>query len=111
MRDPAPLFTDAFDLSAWLLGRLDGTPTPLAGELCRLSLALLDAITDGLRSREDQSALLDADDLLRRLRLRLRLAGAIGLLDERRMLHALGRADALGRQLGGLLHHRRGPGP
>jgi len=106
VREPAPLFTEAYDLCAWLLGRLDGGANQLSQEICTLSLALLDAVTEGLRARDDPTGLYDADGLLRRLRLRLRLAGETGLLDERRMLHALGHADTLGRQLGGLLRHR-----
>jgi hypothetical protein len=85
MTDPAPLFTDSYDLAAWLLGRLDREPSRLGADICRLALGLLDAVTEGLRARDDPSALLAADDLLRRLRLRLRLAGETGLLDERRM--------------------------
>jgi hypothetical protein len=106
MTDPAPLFTDSYDLAAWLLGRLDREPSRLGADICRLALGLLDAVTEGLRARDDPSALLAADELLRRLRLRLRLAGETGLLDERRMLHALQRADGVGRQLGALLRHR-----
>ncbi len=106
MTDPAPLFTDTYDLTVWLLGRLHLSPSRLAGELCRLALDLLDAVTDGLAERADPAALHEADDRLRRLRLRLRLAAGIELLDERQLLHALGRADGIGRQLGALLRHR-----
>jgi hypothetical protein len=106
MKSSAPLFTDTYDLAAWLLGRLDADASRLAAEICRLALALLDVVTEALRQRDDPAALEEADDLLRRLRLRLRLAGEIQLLDERRMLHALERADLVGRQLGALMRHR-----
>jgi len=106
MSDPAPLFTDTYDLTAWLLGGLHEHPSALARVLCGLALELLDAVTDALGQRDDLAALGEADELLARLRLRLPLAGSIELLDERRMLHALERADGVGRQLGALLRHR-----
>jgi len=105
-RDPAPLFTAAFDLAAWLLGRLHEQPSYLARELCAQATTLLDLVAEALRSRDALEPLDEADALLRRLRLRLRLGSEIGLLDERRMLHALGLADNVGRQIGALLRHR-----
>lgn len=108
MRDPAPLFTESYDLTAWLLARLHTQSSRLAADICRLALALLDAVTLALRQRDDSGALEDADELLARLRLRLRLAADIELLQQRQMLHALERADTIGRQLGALIHHRRG---
>ncbi len=108
MSDPAPLFSDTYDLTSWLLGRLHEHPSHLAADLCRLAPGLLDAVTAALRRRDDIGSLDDADDLLARLRLRLRLAAEIGLLEERQMLHALERADTIGRQLGALLRHRAG---
>jgi hypothetical protein len=105
-RAPAPLFTAAYDLAAWLLGRLHEQPSHLARELCAQATTLLDLVAEALRSRDVLEPLDDADALLRRLRLGLRLGGEIGLLDERRMLHALGLADCVGRQLGALLRHR-----
>ena len=83
MKDPAPLFTDTYDLTSWLLGRLHAEPSRLAADLCRLALALLDAIAAALRRRDDIESLDDADGLLASLRLRLRLAAEIGLLEER----------------------------
>ena len=38
MRDPAPLFTDSHDLTAWLLAHFDANRSHLAAELCRLAL-------------------------------------------------------------------------
>ena len=108
MRDPAPLFTDSYDLGAWLLARLHTQPSRLAADICRLALALLDAITLALQQHDAGDALDDADELLARVRLRLRLAADIDLLQQRQMLHALERADTIGRQLGALLRHRRG---
>ena len=106
MRDPAPLFTDSYDLTVWLLAHFDTNRSHLAVDLCRLALTLLDAVTQALRDRDDIEALDQADDLLTALRLRLRLAGEIELLQERQMLHALERADTIGRQIGALLRHR-----
>lgn len=108
MSDPAPLFTDTYDLTAWLHGGLHEHPSTLARALCQLSLELLDMVADGLAERTGITELIEADELLVRLRRRLRLAGSIELLDERRMLHALDRADVIGRQIGALLRHRTG---
>ena len=101
MKAPAPLFVHAFDLAAWVLGRFGERSDALSRELCTKSLTLLDLITLALQDRERDLRLNDADELLVGLRLRLRLAGQLGALDERQLMHALGLADDLGRQIGG----------
>ena len=97
----APLFTDAWDLSTWLLANLDGQPASLPTSLCRLSLALLDAVVLALKDIDRDQQIAIADTTLIRLRMRVRLAVETGLLEQRQGLFLLEKADSLGRQLGG----------
>jgi hypothetical protein len=101
VKAPAPLFVHTFDLAAWVLGRFAERSDALSRELCAKALALLDLVTLALQDRERDLRLTDADELLVGLRLRLRLAGQLGRLDERQLMHALGLADSVGRQIGG----------
>ena len=100
-RSQAPLFTDAWDLSAWLLTNLDGNPASLPTSLCRLSLALLDAVVLALKDIDRDQQIAVADTTLIRLRMRIRLAVETGLLSDRQALFLLDKADSIGRQLGG----------
>jgi hypothetical protein len=101
VKDAAPLFVHAFDLTAWVLERFGEGTDALSRELCAKALALLDLVTLALQDRERDLRLTDADELLVGLRLRLRLAGQLGRLDERQLMHVLGLADSVGRQIGG----------
>ena len=101
MKTPAPLFVHGFDLAAWMLGHFNEQSDTLSRELCTKSLALLDLVTLALQDRERELCLTDADEMLIRLRLRLRLAEQLGRLDERQLMHALGLVDSVGRQIGG----------
>lgn len=100
-RKPAPIFADTFDLGVWLVRHFGDDP--LGRAICEESLGLLRAITLALRDRHREDQLDEADERLVSLRVQLRLAHAIGALDERQMLHALDLADRVGRQLGGWL--------
>jgi hypothetical protein len=100
MKDP-PLFNDAFQLCQWLLGRLGEDPRVLPRSLCETALSLLRAVTLALKGRRRPERIEAAEDLLIVLRTQLRLAGATLCLNEEQMLHALERADQIGRQLGG----------
>ena len=97
----APLFTDAWDLSAWVLSNLDDRPASLPTSLCRLSLALLDAVVLALKDIDRDQQIAIADTSLIRLRMRIRLAVETGLLADRQALFLLQKADSIGRQLGG----------
>lgn len=104
MSNRAPLFTDTFSLCEWLLQHLDRVDRDsgvLARSLCDNSLKLLEAVTLALKNRLREERLEEADERLLALRTQLRLAGSVGLLDERQMLFALESADRIGRQLGG----------
>ena len=72
---------------------------PRPCRVCDDALALLRAVTLALRGRR-------RDEHLIRLRVMLRLAQACGHLQHAQMLHALERADAIGRQLGGWMKAR-----
>lgn len=100
-QSPPPLYVDAFALAEWLLGHFDDDRRALPASLCRISLDLLDAITLALKGRRRDELVETADEHLIRLRTQLRLAAALGHLDDDQLLHALERADNIGRQLGG----------
>ena len=99
----APLYTAAYDLAVWLLGHLNERTDTLSAETCALTLRLLDCVVLALKDRDRLEHLDQADLILLRLRQRLRLSVPAALLDERQALHALGRCDEIGRQLGGWL--------
>jgi hypothetical protein len=99
----APLYTDAFALCEWLLGRFGDDQRALPHQLCVSGLALMEAVTLALKGRRRDENLESADEQLIALRTQLRLAGAAGYLSESQLLFALERADLIGRQLGGWL--------
>jgi len=101
MPNRAPIFTDTFALCEWLLQRLDREQGVLARTICNTAVQLLEEITFALKDRRRDERLEEADERLIALRMHLRLAGAIGLLDEQQVLFALECADRIGRQLGG----------
>lgn len=99
----APLYVDTFALCEWLLGHFGNDSRVLPKALCDCALALLEALTLALKGRRRDEHLEVADERLIWLRSQLRLAQALGYLDQRQLLHALERADGIGRQLGGWL--------
>ena len=99
----APLYVDAFDLCEWLLGRFGDDGRVLPRVLCEHALALLGAITLALKDRRREEQIEAADAYLIRLRTELRLAATLGYLSDAQLLHALERAEVIGRQLGGWL--------
>ena len=99
----APLYVDAFTLCEWLLGHFGDDSRVLPQALCRCALTLFEAVTLALKGRRREAHVEIADEHLIRLRAQLRLAQAMRYLSEGQMLHALERADAIGRQLGGWL--------
>jgi hypothetical protein len=105
----APIFTDTFVLCQWLLARLDEQPGVLARRICDNALRLLEAVTLALKKRGLEQALLETDNRLLILRLQLRLAGAIALLNDTQTLYALRCADTIGNQLGGWRKSLRKP--
>ncbi len=100
-RGPAPLYVDTFALCEWLLGRFGEDSRVLPRAICAGALELLDAVVLALKSRRRDEQVEVADERLISLRTRLRLAASAGYLSESQMIHALERADVIGRQLGG----------
>ncbi len=100
-RGPAPLYVDTFALCEWLLGRFGKDTRVLPSAICQHALALLDAVTLALKGRRRDEQVEIADERLIGLRTQLRLAASTGYLSESQMIHALDRADAIGRQIGG----------
>jgi len=103
MADPAPIFTDTFSLCEWILGRMGNDERVLPRELCRESIALLEAVLLALKGRNLGARLDEADERLITLRVKLRLAACLGLLNEAQQAFALESASRIGRQLGGWL--------
>ncbi len=99
----APLFTAAWDLNVWVLRRLGRDRAALPASICACSIQLLDTVVFALKDMERREQLGIADACLIRLRMRFRLAGETGLLEERQVLFLLRQADDIGRQLGGWL--------
>ncbi len=97
----APLFTAAWDLSAWILKRWGSEPAVLPESLCREGLVLLDAVVYALKGIDRRDNLDAADLCLIRLRMRIRMAEETGLADGRQARFLLEQTDAIGRQLGG----------
>jgi hypothetical protein len=108
MSERAPIFTAAYALARWTLSVLDTQSGTLAARVCRDALAVLETLALALKDPDPDLQLEEADETLVRLRLGLRLAADIGLIEERQMLHGLGLADDVGRQLGGWRRSRDG---
>lgn len=106
--DRAPLYTDTLALCEWMLGRLSSNAEPLARSLCYRVLTLHEAVLLALKDRRREERIDQADEELVLLRAELRLAAVLGYLEERQAVHALARANDIGRQLGGW---RRALGP
>ena len=98
---PMPLFRDSFAFAEWILGRLQQDPKPLARALCGHAIQLHEILTLALKDRYRDERIDEADELLVRIRLELRLAARVGVLQEAQAQFALGEADRMGRQLGG----------
>lgn len=97
----APVYVDASRLCAWILKHFGARDEVLARRLCTTALDLLEHLTLALKNRGREERIESADEDLIVLRLELRLAGAVDLLDESQVLFALEQADGIGRQLGG----------
>ena len=108
----APIYADTTALCQYVLGRLGDDPRALPLALCRTAIDLHGAVVLALGGRQRPQRLESADELLVLLRAQLRLAASVGLFDDSQLVHALERADTVGRQLGGwrrALSQERGP--
>lgn len=104
----APLFVDALALNQWLMDRFDATARPLEQRVIGLAIDLLECLTLALKDRDRDLRIEQADELLIRLRVLLRLAADSGRLRADQYGYVLGCIDNIGRQLGAW---RRSLGP
>lgn len=107
----APLYVEAAALARTVGERATvwTGASPLAGTTLEVALSLVDAVALALTFPETRAAHLEAaDHAVVRLRERLRLAGALGLLSPGALRHATGRLQLIGRMIGGW-RRRRGP--
>ena len=98
----APVFVQAFDVAAWLLRQVKGGDA-LPQAVHRDALAMLDHVVLALKGVDRAHHVDRADAVNAVLRVRLRLAHEVGLLNERQLLYVAGELDEIGRQLGGWL--------
>ena len=98
----APIFAASWDSCAWPLKKSRAQPhDALARALAAEALYLLDTVTLALKNIDREDAIAEADLILIRLRLGLRLAVETDFLTDRQGQLALRQADDIGRQLGG----------
>lgn len=100
---PAPVYTDAFALCEWLLGRLGEDARELPRVVCQTAIGLVVDISQALTARQRETYVEAADERLVALRTQLRLAAAAGYLSTGQLAHAMDSAERIGRQLGGWL--------
>lgn len=98
----APLYVHAHDLARWVLANVGGDGA-LTRRLHEGALALLDAVVLALKGDEREVRLTEADDANALLRVHVRLARELGLVDDRRLLFLTRELDSIGRQIGGWL--------
>ena len=111
----APLYVEASDLARYVLDRAagwtDAAGPLLAPAVTEAALALVDGVALALTFPETRPTHLDeADRAVVRLRERLRLACALGLLSGGALRHTAGRLTVIGRNIGGW-RRRRGVRP
>ena len=96
----APLFVDALALAQWLLAHFETPGSPLESQLLTLATELLQVLTLALKNRCRDDRMEEADELLIRLRVLLRLAVESSRLTSDQYGHVLERVDVIGAQLG-----------
>jgi 23S rRNA-intervening sequence protein len=109
----SPLFRDTFALCGVVLEEveLEAGFQDVRRRLGRGALRLLDDVTLAFAGFERQERLADADAELATLRVQLRLAYELEVLDEEMFLALAEQADRIGRQLGGWLKKLCRSGP
>jgi hypothetical protein len=96
----APLFVDALALAQWLMAHFAIPGAALETQLVTLGLELPQVLTLALKNRCRDERIEEADELLIRLRVLLRLAVECGRLTSDQYGHVLERVDVIGAQLG-----------
>jgi hypothetical protein len=99
----APLFRDAYSLAGTVAAELEqgSSHSALRARLVQDTLRVLDAIVLALAGIERAERLVDADADLRLLRVHMRLACDLDVVDHEFLLAVAEEADRIGRQLGG----------
>ncbi len=106
----APLFVDAYDLALTLGQQFDqpnDQPSHLAARIVATGFDLLEEITLALKGYEPEAHADSADERLAVLRVQLRLAMDLGLVERAKFLQTAEQIDTIGRQLGGWLKRLR----
>jgi hypothetical protein len=105
----APIFTAAYDLHRWLLERLAEVSRHELVRMATLTHSgkLLDTVVLALERRGERRLLEQADESALLLRIQLKLANELGLLEDRQWLFASNELASIGRQLGGWLKKAR----
>ena len=103
----APIFIDAFELSKWLLERMQNSPHPLAGAISQGAICLVEDIALALGGHDKFEKQIEVDQLLVCLRMRIRLSVYLGLLNERQCLFAAEKLTVIGNQLGAWMRKSR----
>jgi len=104
----APLFVQTYAAARWMLDTIPAS-SPIGDRIHRGALDLLDHIVLALKNFDREQRVEEADECNALLRVHVRLAHDLGLLDERRMLYIVGELDEIGRQLGGWLRRLSAP--
>ncbi|MEM6454191.1 MAG: hypothetical protein AAF772_03775 [Acidobacteriota bacterium] len=104
---PAPVFTQSYDLYAWLLDRLADAPSARTAPALEHAQHLLDAVTLALRGSAIDRRLDEAQQAIVLLGVHLRVLNDAEVLCDRQALHAHGLLRSIGRQVGGWQRQRR----
>lgn len=97
----APIFPQCMALYRWIAQHFNASSATLARTLEVDALRLLDHVTLALKNFDRERHVEEADAALLLLRVHLRLAHELGLLDARQLVHVTGEAAEIGRQIGG----------
>ena len=102
----APLYSSAFDLSCWLLKKVNARPSnwpgAFADEISALASALTTEVSLALTfPRERPEHQRRIDEIVVALRIRLRLAREVGWMSPGALRHAAAELRTIGRMLGG----------
>jgi hypothetical protein len=107
---PPVLFLRTYDLTIWLLRKLQNIPRTqrqfLGQRTADCALDLLDTINAAAWSSAKARPLRDASSQLNRLRLQLRLLHDLKCIPSSSYFHAIERLEEIGKMLGGWVKHQ-----
>jgi hypothetical protein len=112
MPELPPIVTKAYDLTLWLLPRVQDFPRSsrfiLGDRLIATMLDILEGLVEASHRRDKRALLEDVSAKLDRLRFLIRLSHDLNLLNLKRYEHAAGVLTELGAMLGGWLKQQTG---